>query len=197
MTALTSNILIGYDCRVDDYVGRRMMLGFAIGTDSSSFPQQLETPYDPDREVYDVKTCHNHILSILNAGSNLKISKLAYYASEFSESDPQHDGSRDTIMTLKLRLTADVAVDEETYATFIRDGCLSDDPPVIPYTMTNLLWYPETARKHVGFHFDRANLVPNNGEILIDPKGEYGGGGVTMSLIGSDEFTDAKFSDVL
>jgi hypothetical protein len=150
---------------VDDYVGRRMIVGFVFS--SSPLPSRISKEFDPDVHEFSTSEFHQALNAVVGSGSSPLY--FGFYRNEVGDSDPQHDGTPVSV-ELSLRLSMNAAFEPSTLTKFLESGNLNDeDPPVLSVTFSNANWLDE--QKRWGYPMgDRDNMpfVPSKAEILVD-----------------------------
>lgn len=164
-------MLGAFEFRVDDYVGRRMVVGFVFSSPDTDLPLKISKIFDPDCDVFDTEEFHNRLKSTFGDDS-LSIAKMkfGFYRNEVTESDPQHDGTH-VAVEMDLKLEMDVEFEVSTLNRFIANGNLNeDDPPVLSLRFFNPRWLDES--KQWGWSSGgvgkNKEQPPSEAEILVE-----------------------------
>jgi hypothetical protein len=181
-----------FEFRLDDYVGRCMILGFVFNS-TNNFPEKIEKVYDPDCKEMDLSSFHTALKNLMDERKQNNTTGNPYfgfYRNDITDNDDQFDGNQKAI-ALSLRFTAEVQFDETALAAFLVDGKLDADPPVLELQFSHPHWLTET--KCWGFPLElkksRTEFTPEQGGILVEDDN------VALSFYNDDNDFTPRFSE--
>jgi hypothetical protein len=153
-----------FEFRTDDYIGRRMVVGFVFS--DGPLPANISVIYNPDNE-WETPRFHQQLKELF--GQEVGAKRFGFYRNEITETDGQHDG-REVEVVLSLQLSMDAEFDVSTLIPFLTRGNLEDeDPPVLSATFTNANWLDPNHKWGwpISDH-GKDRFTPEAEEILVD-----------------------------
>jgi hypothetical protein len=185
-------MLGAFEFRLDDYVGRCMIVGFVFNS-TNNFPDKIQKIYDPDCKEMDLPVFHTALKCLMDERKQNNVTGNPYfgfYRNDITDSDDQHDGVPKPV-TLTLRFTAEVQFEEAALNAFLAHGRLDADPPVLELQFSHPHWLTET--KCWGFPFELkksyTEFTPEQGGILVEDDN------VCLSFYNDDNDFTPQFSE--
>lgn len=158
-----------FDHKVDEFVGSPMMIGCLFVNNDDDFPVSVTKTFDMDEQTYDSSKMQTSL-------SKLDPKKCFLRLIRGSLPD-QMDGSNPELVLSEVVCTFAVEFEAATFDEFLKNGCLSDDPPVLSARIVgDVAWASEGS----SWMWANGKWKPEGLEIFID------GSNVTLSFFGPD-----------